>query len=485
MMRDPIPTRPLLYALAAASLLGGVACQEVEQPTTVLTQAQWKEVQKNILTEDQAPTPQYKVGANFEDKIELVGFDVDGPLKAGEKARFTWYWKALEDIDENWQVFVHLDSNAEPYRQNLDHVPVGGMYQTSRWKKGQIIKDVQDVTLRADYPAGQATPYIGFWRGKSRMEVANAVPKTDEPQPRVIGPRLTVAGRTGAAAAKAGGPTPTYALRQLDAEAAGALTIDGKLDEAAWDELPVANLSPFGNAKAQASVFKAFLTDEHLVVGANLEDTHAWGTLKERDASTWTEEVVELFLDLDGDGKDYLELQVTPTGTIFDAHFPTRLGTGEGSRDAQIDRAKAFDVKGLESGVHVDGTVNKADDRDTSWSVELKIPLESLPGYEAAPKPGQTWAANVYRFDRPKEGTTYAYGWSTKPRGDFHQVDGFGRWKIASSATVQRPHVTPEMMQRIKENLDLRVRRPSSPALKMRAPVQGAEEAAEAVAPKE
>ena len=178
-----------------APLFALVACQEVEQPTTVLTQEQWNDVKQNIL--ETAPEPEFKVGANFDNQIELIGFDVETPIKAGSKTTFTWYWKALKDIDKNWKVFVHFDSSVKPYRQNLDHVPVRDMYQTSRWKKGQIIKDVQEVTINSAFPVGKATPYIGWYRGDTRLPIANDAPKTDEAQPRIIGPSLMIANANG------------------------------------------------------------------------------------------------------------------------------------------------------------------------------------------------------------------------------------------------------------------------------------------------
>src|SRR5690554_1881525 len=103
-----------LSALALASALTfstQIGCQEVEEPITVLTQEQWTEVKKHLL--EQEPTPQYKVGAIFNDEIEFIGFDVEQPIAAGKPATFTWYWKALKDINQNWQVFVHLDSKTE------------------------------------------------------------------------------------------------------------------------------------------------------------------------------------------------------------------------------------------------------------------------------------------------------------------------------------------------------------------------------------
>jgi hypothetical protein len=435
---------------------GAVSCQEVEQPTTVLTQEQWNEVKSNILEE--APTPKYKVGARFDDKIELVGFDVSEPIEAGKPATFTWYWKVLDEVDKNWKIFVHFDSTVKPLRQNLDHVPIDGMYPTSRWKKGQVIKDVQTVTMRNDMPAGPAVPYIGFWRGTDRMKVTNDVKITSEAQPRVVGPTLTIKSG-GAAAEPAAKAKKEYALRKLAAEDVADMTLDGRMQEAAWKKAPLLRLLPFPGAPELPTTVRAFITDTDLWIGARMADERVWGERKERDAETWKEEVLEVFIDVDGDGNDYLEFQITPLGTVFDANFKKRLGRGEGSREDQIAAAKAFNIEGLETAVHVDGTLNKDDDKDRAWMAEAKIPLASIPGIaEGGPKAGDTWAVNVYRFDRPADGKTFAYAWSTEPRGDFHQVDKFGQWRVSPTIPLKRPVITREVMEQIKKNVDLKVR---------------------------
>lgn len=445
-------TQTIVFILS--TLLLSSACQEVEQPTTTLTQAQWKEVKKNILSE--APEPKYKVGANFEDKIELIGFDVSEPIVAGKPVTFTWYWKALADMKSNWKIFVHFDSKAKPFRQNLDHVPVDNMYQTSRWKKGQIIKDEQTITLRDDYPAGEAVPYIGWYKGQTRLKIANDVPKTDEAQPRVIGPAVSVKSD----AKSKSESKPSYNALIVDPTKIEGFEFDGKVEDAFWKRIPILDLDPMGNAPKMPTWVKVFSTDEHLIVGARMADRHAWGTLKERDSSTWTEEVLEVFIDVNGDGKDYLELQITPTGTIFDAHFVERLGRGEGTREDQIKKAKAFNIEGLEALVDVQGTVNDDSDKDTAWTVEMKIPLKSIPGLEGAPKQDDTWAVNIYRFDRPSDKETHAYGWSTAPRGDFHQVDKFGEFKFTEQLNVRKPTLTPEMMKQIQKNIDVKIKNP-------------------------
>ncbi len=212
------------------------------------------------------------------------------------------------------------------------------------------------------------------------------------------------------------------------------LDIDGRLDETIWSELSPVALEPFGSGPELTSESHVFVTESHLYIGARLEDDHIWSTLETRDAQTWTEEVLELFVDPNGDGQNYLELQINPLGTIFDANFDVRLGTGSGSRGDQIKRAKAFDLKGLESAVHVEGSINDKASQDEFWSVELKIPLGALPDVTSEDiAPGDTWAVNLYRFDRPSKGSNpRSFAWSTRPRGDFHRVDKFGTFRFIS-----------------------------------------------------
>ncbi len=429
-------------------------CQEVEQPKTVLTQEQWTEVQKFILKEE--PKPQHAIGANFDNKIELIGVDIT-ETQAGKPATFTWYWKALTDIKDDWKVFVHFDSSKKPFRQNLDHVPVDGMFPTGHWKKGQIIKDVQKVTVQRGFPAGKGVTYVGLYKGNARMNVVNEVSKTQEAQPRVIGPTVDVKGASGGAVQKEE-PKPLYQVRIIPADKAGEMKIDGKLEEKVWTTVPTLRLKPFGSSPATATMIRVFVTETDLYLAGELADRHMWGTLKNRDDSTWTEEVLELFLDVDGDGNDYMELQITPNNVIFDANFKKRLGRGQGTRQEQIDAAKAWNLDGLETAVDAIGTVNKDDDVDTKWVVEMKIPLKSIPGAGEGPKNGDTWAVNLYRFDRPEKNKTHAYAWSTAPRGDFHQVDKFGEFKFVDKLPMRRPQITPDVVKEIQRNIDQRIK---------------------------
>lgn len=418
----------LLAVAATAAVVALCGCQEVKEPTTTLTQAQWEEVKANILTEAPADLP-FKVGAVFGDKVELIGLSVEpSSPKPGQEVTVTWWWRCLGEMDVNWQVFVHLDvTGKRPTRQGLDHHPVRDLYQTTRWQKGQIIKDVQKVQLRPDYPGGEATFWVGLWNPATnkRMPLTNPTAVKHDNDNRVNVATVTV-DAPAAAAADPGERQRMVMVRQLQGE----LVIDGKLDEEAWQKAP--RTARFGGTRGGPgpdgnSWARVLYDEQYLYVGLYGEDTDVWGDLKDRDSDTWTQEVFEVFIDPDGDAKDYVELQVTPNNVVFDARFPVKLGTGTGSQREQIDAARTWN-SAMQTAVFVDGTVNDNSSPDKSWSVEMKIPFTDLPG--GAPKIGATWKANFYRFDAPRGADgkpTGQVAWSWSPaHGFFHNVEHFG-----------------------------------------------------------
>ena len=47
-------------------------------------------------------------------------------------------------------------------------------------------------------------------------------------------------------------------------------------------------------------------------------DDGPWHTMTKRDEHIWEEEVVEIFLDLDGSGVNYAELEISPANVVCD-----------------------------------------------------------------------------------------------------------------------------------------------------------------------
>ena len=373
----------------------------------VLTPEQQRTVQSAILA--QAPKPMVAVDAVFGGKVRLLGYDLAPKrVKPGAPFVVTWYWESLQKLDEDWMIFVHVDAKAGKNRMNLDHHAVKGLHNAIRWEPGQRIRDEQKARLPADFPPGPAEMWVGFWRAEDRLAATGSA-KTDG-HDRVLAGPLEVA------------PSKDYELPRLDVpRASSAIVADGKADEAAW--AAAAKTGPFrkpsGKGKPSLRTEARLLWDDtHLHIAFECEDPDAWGTHTERDARLWEQEAVEVFLDPNGDGKTYAELQVSPAGVFFDASFPTYR--------SKLEEAMKWD-SGTAHGVSVSGTLNKRDDKDKGWTVELSIPWAKLP---AMPKggaaPGTVIRANLFRLDSPAKGAQEGAAWSPPIRGDFHALDRFG-----------------------------------------------------------
>ena len=74
--------------------------------------------------------------------VELVGFDIESSGQAGSKAVvLTLYWRALDPIERDLQVLVHLaDETGRPVIQ-ADGPPSGGRLPTSLWAEGELVVD--------------------------------------------------------------------------------------------------------------------------------------------------------------------------------------------------------------------------------------------------------------------------------------------------------------------------------------------------------
>lgn len=167
-------------------------CQRLEDSRIELTGSQQQQLEPYILEE--TPDVDERIGVEFDGAVELIGVDVEGDVAPGEDVEMTWYWRALEDIDEDWQIFVHFDSEAERFRQNLDHYPLEDQmnrrFRLYHFEEGDLVADTHTFRVREDYPAGEATFYVGLFQGDQRAEVTGEGPATDAH--RAIGPAVQI-----------------------------------------------------------------------------------------------------------------------------------------------------------------------------------------------------------------------------------------------------------------------------------------------------
>jgi hypothetical protein len=160
--------------------------------------------------------------------------------------------------------------------------------------------------------------------------------------------------------------------------------------------------------------------DVYLYFAVEVNDDDLRTPFMNRDDPLWEADVVELFLDPSGRGTDYLELQVSPRGVIFDTHYERRRVP------APIGHAD-FDSK-IEAAVVLRGTLDDSRE-DVGYTVEARVPFEALASrspHAKATSPGRVWRANFYVIDVGRTRSTAA-AWSPPLVPDFHYPPRFGR----------------------------------------------------------
>jgi len=223
--------------------------------------------------------------------------------------------------------------------------------------------------------------------------------------------------------------------------------MDGRLDDPAWAAAPWTDLfvdieggrqpKPSFNTRA-----KMLWDDTYLYIGASMDEPHLWSDITERDAVIFHENDFEVFIDPDGDGHDYVELEINARGTVWDLRLPRPYRAGGQAIDS-------FDVHGLRSAVHLDGTLNQPGDIDRSWSVELAMPWSAFGPDErhpTMPRPGDQWRINFSRVEwatdvvngryRAKPGVNeHNWVWSPQHVIDMHRPERWGYVQFANAAT--------------------------------------------------
>jgi hypothetical protein len=230
--------------------------------------------------------------------------------------------------------------------------------------------------------------------------------------------------------------------------ARGPVVIDGKLDDEAWKAAPwtedfvviEGDRRPRPRFRTRA---KMLWDDRHLYIGAELEEPHVQGTFTRRDSYIFHEDNdFEVFLNPDGSNHDYAELEMNALNTVWDLRLkkPYRDG-GEAEDD--------WDIPGLKTAVHVDGTINNPDDLDGGWTLEIAIPwdvvraLKDRPG--GVPRDGDQWRINFsrveWRFDivaghyvRREDLPEDNWVWSPQGVVNMHQPETWGYLQFSTAA---------------------------------------------------
>ena len=247
---------------------------------------------------------------------------------------------------------------------------------------------------------------------------------------------------------------PTWPIEQrahyTAYRAAEPIAIDGRLDEPSWLAAP---RSPrfrdmtHGGPAVHDTRAAVLWDDTNLYVGFWIEEPFVEATLKNRDDPIYQNNDVEVFIA----GQDtYYEFEINAYGTVYEVLFVWEDAYERDGYDQEPGLARdapgaqpfygvglkdhprgprmgffQWDLPGMQSAVHIDGTLNDNSDRDRGWTVELAFPWSGMDlltrgdGRAVPPNNGDTWGMDFSRFNQYREAPPAQdnAGWCWSPHG--------------------------------------------------------------------
>jgi hypothetical protein len=240
--------------------------------------------------------------------------------------------------------------------------------------------------------------------------------------------------------------------------------VDGRLDDKDWESAPwtdafvdiEGDIRPGPRFRTQV---KMLWDDTYFYVGALLQEPHVWGTLTKHDSVIFQDNDFEIFIDPDGDNHEYYEIEINALNTEWDLFLKKPYRDGGPA-------INAWEIPGLKTGVHVEGTLNNPADTDASWSVEFALPWKVLAEYAhrpAPPRDGDQWRVNFSRVEWRHEIVDGRYrkvpdtpedNWVWSPQGvvDMHRPERWGYVQFSTAPPGQAAY-KPEPAGPIRDRL--------------------------------
>ncbi len=365
-----------------------------------------------VVKESEIPVFAQKVNASFDDgAAELISFYTE-PLKPqhGQSFKVVSFWRFKKQLSDGWKMFFHFEDPAGEQIFVYDHPFADG--RIKELPLGDIIRDDAAIKeLPVWFDSDKMIVHAGFFKGNDRM---TPEPALDDGKKRAKLPPVEIS-------------KPKLVKKQMKVfavagESRNQIKIDGKLKESYWQNAQTGGkfwlTSGENMAQKQTNVLTA-MDEKFLYIAFDCEDDDVYATLKNNDDKIYDhDDVVEVFIDGDGDKDEYWEMQVSAAGVKFDSSFK---GGPRKNQDVAWD-------SGIKYAVQVDGTINKSDDTDKGWSAEIAIPWATIAdSVNIPPKDNDVWKVYFYRIDRNGNGKKAEFSaWVPPYKSDFHYLRFMG-----------------------------------------------------------
>ncbi|MFW6058576.1 MAG: carbohydrate-binding family 9-like protein [Phycisphaeraceae bacterium] len=262
----------------------------------------------------------------------------------------------------------------------------------------------------------QVQQHLAWLRGET--------PATDTERDRA---RAAVRGMVRALeAAPAWQPAPVHRI----AARRGEITIDGSIDESAWQDAAPLELRYAVQADQAVeppyAEARLLWDEQYLYAAFDVPDDAIVAPPMPRDANVYTQDCVELFLMPDRRFGVYWELNVSPSGAVLDQ----LCSKYQQQRHSYC--VKAANIKRLRHAARVhDGDSGEGQARPAGYTVEIAVPFDQLPGFDEGPYAGRRMWLLAARAEREGADGPLRFHSHAQMLGSFHNIWTLPRVELA------------------------------------------------------
>lgn len=262
-------------------------------------------------------------------------------------------------------------------------------------------------------------------------------------------------------------PKPFKPQQYMVCRTVDTITVDGKMNETSWKNAEWTNLFGHIYKKGYKKPFlatraKMLWDDTNFYAAVELEEPNLMGHVIDNDAEIYDDNDIEMFIDFDSDSQNYIELEFNCLGTVWDMLLPKEYNRGGiPFSHPKIPQSRPWDLEGMRVAVKVDGSLNYPHDTDSSWTIEISMPWESLQKTSRTEQKlnrnGSYFRVNFSRVQHPwpkdvwpvedwknRGGPCWDWTWSPNLVYNMHSCESWGRVILLDHTVLESPYSNKE-----------------------------------------
>ncbi|NIN68538.1 MAG: hypothetical protein GTO63_28305 [Anaerolineae bacterium] len=134
------------------------------------------------------------VGANLDNLVELLGFEIDSTrYKPGDDVHLALQWQALTRLEQDYHAFAHVLNHRGTIAAGHDKVPLNEYFRPTAWPVREPLRDEYVLSLPEDLPPGTYDVEVGLY-SYPELERLLVSGTSGSERDRVLLPPITVLG---------------------------------------------------------------------------------------------------------------------------------------------------------------------------------------------------------------------------------------------------------------------------------------------------